>query len=148
MDLPAPAHRAGAHDRTGAAIPERRRGLQERALKQAGRELLLAQSSDWPFILRTGTSPDYARKRVKDHLLRFMRCTTSLPPAVSTKSGSPTSSGWTTFSLILTGAIGRQDKAEDGEVDRIYTIYRIRILNRISSCKSCKSCHIFYAFRR
>jgi 1,4-alpha-glucan branching enzyme len=47
-------------------------GLPLRALKQAGRELLLAQSSDWPFILRTGTSPDYARKRVKDHLLRFI----------------------------------------------------------------------------
>ena len=39
---------------------------------QAARELLLAQSSDWPFILRTGTSPDYARKRVKDHLFRFI----------------------------------------------------------------------------
>ena len=37
-----------------------------------GANLLLAQSSDWPFILRTGTSPDYARKRVKDHLLRFI----------------------------------------------------------------------------
>ena len=47
-------------------------GLTERALKQAARELLLAQASDWPFILRTGTSPDYARKRVKDHLLRFL----------------------------------------------------------------------------
>lgn len=46
--------------------------LQERGLKQAARELLLAQSSDWPFILRTGTSPEYARKRVKDHLLRFI----------------------------------------------------------------------------
>ena len=45
--------------------------LQARALQQAARELLLAQASDWPFILRTGTSPDYARKRVKDHLLRF-----------------------------------------------------------------------------
>jgi len=45
--------------------------LQQRALGQAARELLLAQSSDWPFILRTGTSPDYARKRVTDHLLRF-----------------------------------------------------------------------------
>ena len=43
-----------------------------RALKQAARELLLAQSSDWPFILRTGTSPEYARKRVKDHLIRFI----------------------------------------------------------------------------
>jgi 1,4-alpha-glucan branching enzyme len=47
-------------------------GLTRRALKQAARELLLAQSSDWPFILRTGTSPDYARRRVKDHLLRFL----------------------------------------------------------------------------
>jgi 1,4-alpha-glucan branching enzyme len=46
--------------------------LEQRALKQAARELLLAQASDWPFILRTGTSPDYARKRVKDHLLRFI----------------------------------------------------------------------------
>ena len=47
-------------------------GAMERALKQAARELLLAQASDWPFVLRTGTSPDYARKRVKDHLLRFI----------------------------------------------------------------------------
>jgi 1,4-alpha-glucan branching enzyme len=46
--------------------------LARRALNQAGRELLLAQASDWPFILRTGTSPGYARKRVKDHLLRFI----------------------------------------------------------------------------
>jgi 1,4-alpha-glucan branching enzyme len=47
-------------------------GLIRRALNQAGRELLLAQSSDWPFILRTGTSPGYARKRVTDHLVRFI----------------------------------------------------------------------------
>ncbi len=46
--------------------------LTARALRQAARELLLAQSSDWPFILRTGTSPEYARRRVKDHLLRFI----------------------------------------------------------------------------
>ncbi len=46
--------------------------LQQRALKQAARELMLAQASDWPFILRTATSPDYARKRVKDHLFRFI----------------------------------------------------------------------------
>jgi 1,4-alpha-glucan branching enzyme len=45
--------------------------LQERALKQAARELLLAQASDWPFILHTCTSPDYARQRVKMHLTRF-----------------------------------------------------------------------------
>ena len=43
----------------------------ERALKQAARELLLAQASDWPFLLRTGTNASYARKRVNEHLLRF-----------------------------------------------------------------------------
>ncbi len=33
-------------------------GLLERALKQIARELLLAQSSDWAFIMKTGTSVD------------------------------------------------------------------------------------------
>jgi len=47
--------------------------LQARALRQAGRELLLAQASDWPFILRTGTSAHYARERIESHLLRFTR---------------------------------------------------------------------------
>ena len=45
--------------------------LTARALRQAGRELLLAQASDWPFILHTGTGPEYATRRVKEHLLRF-----------------------------------------------------------------------------
>lgn len=47
--------------------------IQERALKQAARELLLAQASDWPFLLRSETRPGYARKRVREHLLRFTR---------------------------------------------------------------------------
>ncbi len=45
--------------------------LERRALQQAARELLLAQSSDWPFILHTGTSPGYARRRLREHILRF-----------------------------------------------------------------------------
>ncbi len=48
-------------------------GLTERALRQAGRELLLAQSSDWAFIMKTGTTVDYAVRRTKEHLLRFQR---------------------------------------------------------------------------
>jgi len=47
--------------------------LQLRALNQAARELLLAQSSDWPFILRTGTSPEYANKQVSSHISRFTK---------------------------------------------------------------------------
>jgi len=48
-------------------------GLTRRALNQAARELLLAQSSDWAFIMKTGTMVEYAVKRTKDHLLRFNR---------------------------------------------------------------------------
>jgi len=48
-------------------------GLQKRALNQALRELLLAQSSDWAFIMGTGTHTSYAIRRTKDHLLRFTR---------------------------------------------------------------------------
>lgn len=45
--------------------------LQERALNQAVRCLLLAQASDWPFIMKTGTTVEYAEKRITDHLARF-----------------------------------------------------------------------------
>jgi 1,4-alpha-glucan branching enzyme len=48
-------------------------GLIKRALTQAGRELLLAQSSDWAFIFKTGTCPAYAYKRTKDHIERFTK---------------------------------------------------------------------------
>jgi 1,4-alpha-glucan branching enzyme len=48
-------------------------GIVRRALDQALRELLLAQSSDWAFIMGTGTHTSYAVKRTKDHLLRFTR---------------------------------------------------------------------------
>jgi 1,4-alpha-glucan branching enzyme len=49
------------------------RALTDRVLKQLARELLLAQSSDWAFLMKTGTARNYATKRVTDHLLRFNR---------------------------------------------------------------------------
>jgi 1,4-alpha-glucan branching enzyme len=45
--------------------------LRERLLRQMVRELLLAQSSDWAFLMKTGTATHYAAKRTKDHILRF-----------------------------------------------------------------------------
>ncbi len=45
--------------------------LERRALNQAARELLLAQSSDWAFIMSSGTMVPYAERRTKSHLLRF-----------------------------------------------------------------------------
>ena len=48
-------------------------GVMQRALNQAARELILAQSSDWAFIMKTGTMVEYAEKRTKDHIGRFNR---------------------------------------------------------------------------
>ncbi len=48
-------------------------GMVSVALKQAARELFLAQSSDWAFIMHTGTMVPYAVKRTKEHLLNFNR---------------------------------------------------------------------------
>ena len=47
--------------------------LQIRALNQAARELLLAQSSDWLFIITNNTMVDYAHRRIKDHIGRFTK---------------------------------------------------------------------------
>jgi 1,4-alpha-glucan branching enzyme len=49
-----------------------------RALNQAARELLLAQASDWAFILRTGTAADYARRRFETHLSQFGQIASAL----------------------------------------------------------------------
>lgn len=46
-------------------------GLLRRALNQLARELLLMQSSDWAFLMTTGTAKEYSTKRTKDHIKRF-----------------------------------------------------------------------------
>lgn len=51
----------------------RRNSLTRRALNQAARELMLAEASDWPFIMKTGTMVPYAKKRVIQHISRFSR---------------------------------------------------------------------------
>jgi len=48
-------------------------GVRQRALNQAARELLLAQASDWPFIMKCGTMVDYAGGRLCGHLAAFNR---------------------------------------------------------------------------
>ncbi len=45
--------------------------IQKRALNQAAREVLLAQSSDWAFILTSGTMTNYAVKKITQHINRF-----------------------------------------------------------------------------
>ena len=58
-----------------AAVKKHRHasGSRGRALDQAIRELLLLQSSDWAFILRTNTSVGYALARIQAHTNRLRR---------------------------------------------------------------------------
>jgi 1,4-alpha-glucan branching enzyme len=55
-------------------------------LEQAARELLLAQSSDWQFIISTGAAGDYATKRFNEHCDALE----SLLPALESGSGDLT----------------------------------------------------------
>lgn len=45
--------------------------MQHRALRQAARTLLLAQASDWPFLIKSHTAADLARDRLTGLLTRF-----------------------------------------------------------------------------
>ena len=53
-------------------------GIRGRALNQAVRELLLAQSSDWAFIVKNRTAVEYATRRVREHLGNFHELATEL----------------------------------------------------------------------
>ena len=48
-------------------------GLERRAITQAARELLLAQSSDWAFLITVGTAAPYGQRRFREHIARFTR---------------------------------------------------------------------------
>lgn len=81
-----PIHRAERRmERLVAAHPHAEGDLSA-ALNQAARELLLLQSSDWPFLVTTGQAEEYASKRFRSHLERFQQLADMLeeePPAVS-----------------------------------------------------------------
>lgn len=48
-------------------------GPMRRALNQAARELLLAQCSDWSFLISQRTAVPYAMRRFREHINRFRR---------------------------------------------------------------------------
>ena len=53
-----------------AAFPDAS-GAVETVLNQAARELLLLQSSDWPFLVTTGQAREYATQRFLQHVERY-----------------------------------------------------------------------------
>lgn len=80
--------------------------LRQRVLNQMVRELLLAQSSDWAFIMTTRTSVDYAVNRTKTHVKRFLNLYEML------KSGN-----------IDTGELERLEYVDDIFPDADYRMY-------------------------
>ncbi len=52
-------------------------------LAQASRSLLLAQASDWQFIISTGAAADYAEKRFREHCGDAERLLTALEPGAA-----------------------------------------------------------------
>ena len=52
--------------------------MRKRALNQALREMLLAEASDWAFIMKTGAAVPYAVQRTTEHIYNFTRIYESL----------------------------------------------------------------------
>lgn len=73
-----------ACEKTMIALAEQYEGAPqvETLLKQAARELLLLESSDWQFSISTWASRDYAEQRVKYHVGKF-RAIAGLIPRVA-----------------------------------------------------------------
>lgn len=63
-------------------------------LNQAARELLLAESSDWPFLVTTGQARNYAIERFSQHMERFRKL------ADSVDNGEPNASMASEFNQL------------------------------------------------
>lgn len=97
------------HEREAAmeALVERFEGVQDphvqRVLAQAGRELMLLQSSDWPFLITTGQAKDYASGRFREHQMRFDVLASMLrdwQPAGASTHAAPHAAGGLPLSLL------------------------------------------------
>jgi 1,4-alpha-glucan branching enzyme len=59
-------------------------------LNQAARELLLLQSSDWPFLITTGQAGEYAIERFTSHVERFDLLAASVEPGPADSAAATT----------------------------------------------------------
>ena len=57
------------------ALPWRQNPQVREMLERAGRELLLLQASDWPFVIHSQGAVDYGIQRFGGHCTRFDRLT-------------------------------------------------------------------------
>ncbi len=83
-------HHASREVEVLVSTHRRAEGLEGRALDLAVREALLLQSSDFPFIIHTGSMVDYAWARVRAHAARVWR----LSGIVTGARRGPDDEGW------------------------------------------------------
>ncbi len=58
-------------EENGDALPKKTSDHRKRCLSQMTRELLLAQTSDWAFLMRNEASRPYAEQRTRQHIANF-----------------------------------------------------------------------------
>ncbi|MFO7321801.1 MAG: DUF1957 domain-containing protein [Chloroflexota bacterium] len=73
-----PIHEAEARMEKLAETFTKPSTYEETVLNQAAREVLLLESSDWPFLVTTGQAREYAIQRLSQHLERFNKLAKSL----------------------------------------------------------------------
>ncbi len=78
----------GLRWRVGQA-PWNRRRRAGRWLARAARELLLLQSSDWPFVITTGGAVDYGWQRITGHQIAYDRCCQAVEDALAGRRSDP-----------------------------------------------------------
>jgi 1,4-alpha-glucan branching enzyme len=75
-------HEAETRMMAAVEVNPKARLVKRKILDQAARELLLLQSSDWPFLVTTGQANEYAIQRFREHVEHF----NSLLDSVTTES--------------------------------------------------------------
>ncbi|MBA3875211.1 MAG: DUF1957 domain-containing protein, partial [Anaerolineae bacterium] len=81
-----PIHDAEVHMESLVARFPEANDDQHLLLNQIARELLLLQSSDWPFLITTGQAREYAIQRFNQHLERFNKLIDSLDSGAPDRS--------------------------------------------------------------
>ncbi len=81
------AERAVIEWADGLENPDDEESLDARLVAQCGREVMLAQASDWAFILQRGTSVEYALSRTRDHLEAIRHLGDELEADISESDG-------------------------------------------------------------
>ena len=70
-------------------LPWRQNGPVKSMLERAGRQLLLLQASDWPFVIHSGGAVDYGIQRFAGHATRFDRLTDIAESVAAGREVSP-----------------------------------------------------------